>query len=257
MAVFMSLIIAFFTALIGIPASLGISTHNPECSASDFTTLMYHHIREYDDLSAEAYNISVSPKEFEEQMKYLHDNKYKVITSHDIFDNTVPCKSVMITFDDGYYDVLTQAYPIMKKYTYVWVIGIILAKVDESDYLFWSDIRKLKKSGWEIANHTWNHPNLSELSEEYIPYQIDQSKKDLEKWFNTKVHIFIYPKGRYKYKTLDQIKASGYTYAFTTQSGKTNLTESPLEFKRRDVLPGMRIEEFAKLIEASKTTAEK
>jgi len=115
----MSLIIAFFTALIGIPASLGISTNNPECSTSEFTTLMYHHVREYDILSAEARNISVSPEEFEQQMKYLHDNKYKAITSHDILNNTVPCKSVMITFDDGYYDILTQAYPIMKKYKYV------------------------------------------------------------------------------------------------------------------------------------------
>lgn len=222
---------------------------------------MYHHVREYDILSAEARNISVSPEEFEQQMKYLHDNKYKAITSHDILNNTVPCKSVMITFDDGYYDILTQAYPIMKKYKYVWIMAIILAKVDESDYLFWSDIRKLQKAGWEIASHTWHHPNLSELAEEYIPYEIDQSKKDLEKWFNTTIHIFIYPKWRYRYKTLDQIKASGYTYAFTTQYGKTNFAEKPLELKRIDVIPGMTKELFAKLVEGNpedkKTTAEK
>lgn len=68
-------------------------------------------------------------------MQFLHDNKYSIITSHDIQSGTVPCKSVMITFDDGYYDVFTGAYPIMKEYNFVGIIGVILAKIDESDYL--------------------------------------------------------------------------------------------------------------------------
>ncbi len=94
-----------------------------------------------------------------------------------------------------------------------------------------------------------------------MPYEVDQSKKDLEKWFHTQVHIFIYPKGRYTYATLDQIKTSGYNYAFTTQTGKTNLKGKLLELKRVDVIPGMTEESFAKLIEGNPenktTTAEK
>lgn len=89
-----------------------------------------------------------------------------------------------------------------------------------------------------------------------MPYQIDQSKKDLEKWFNTKVHIFIYPQGRYSYKTLDQIKASHYHYAFTTQTGKTNLAEKTLELKRIDVIPGMTHKSFAELIEGNTESKE-
>jgi len=66
--------------------------------------------------------------------------------------------------------------------------------MDEKDYLDGSDIQKLQTKGWEIASHTWNHPNLSELPKELIPYEIGQSKKDLEKWFHATVNIFIYPK---------------------------------------------------------------
>ncbi len=256
----MSFIIAFLTALLGIPASLWISSNESACRTSEFPTLLYHHIREYSSLiDEEAKNLSVSPEEFEKQMQYLHKNQFTAITSKDIIHNTVPCKSVMITFDDGYYDVYTRAYPIMKKYNYVWVIGIILAKVDESDYLFWSDIQKLQKAGWEIASHTWHHPNLSTLSEQYIPYQIGQSKKDLEKWFDTTVNIFVYPGGRYTYATLDQIKISGYQYAFTTQSGKTNLLKPHLELKRIDILPSTSLEKFKTLItgETVGTTVQK
>ena len=132
----MSILIAFFTSLLAIPASLGGSTTESVCRTSDFTTLMYHHVREYSTLDIEAQNISVSPSEFRAQMKFLYENEYNVITSRDIDEDRVPCKSVMITFDDGYYDVFTQAYPIMKEYKFTGIIGLILAKIDESDYLF-------------------------------------------------------------------------------------------------------------------------
>ncbi len=233
----MSFLITFLGSLFGL-SSFGLSTDTAACRTTEFTTLMYHHVREYDTLSPEAKNISVSPEEFKAQMEFLHENKYQAITSHNIHEGTVPCKSVMITFDDGYYDVFTHAYPIMQKYNYTWIIGVILAGIDESDYLFWSDIRKLQNAWWEIASHTWHHPNLSLLDEKYIPYQIEQSKKDLEKWFHTTVSIFIYPGGRYRFKTLDIIQSSGYKYAFTTQSGESSLTGPKLEMKRIDIPPG-------------------
>ena len=98
---------------------------------------MYHHIREYNDLGdINAKNLSVSPAEFKEQINYLTKNGYHTITSRDILKNTVPCKSIMITFDDGYYDVYKNAFPIMKDVNYIGIIGLILSKIDESDYLF-------------------------------------------------------------------------------------------------------------------------
>ncbi len=132
----MSILIAFFTSLLAIPTSLGGNTTESVCRTSEFTTLMYHHVREYSTLDIAAQNISVSPSEFRAQMKFLYENEYNVITSRDIDEDRVPCKSVMITFDDGYYDVFTQAYPIMKEYNFTGIIGLILAKIDESDYLF-------------------------------------------------------------------------------------------------------------------------
>lgn len=249
----MSTIIAFFATLFAMNSSLGIPTSEViSCQSSVFTTLMYHHVREYADLDNNARNISVSPKEFEEQMKYLHKNNYKVITSQDIENKIVPCKSVMITFDDGYYDVYNHAYPIMQQYGFRGVLGLIPAKIDESDYLFWSDIRKLLASNWEIASHTWHHTNLSTLPKENMDYEIGQSKKDLEKWFHTTVDIFIYPNGRYTDDTLREIKSSGYRYSFTTKNGMSNLLDNPLELNRIDIAPGTTIERFSELLKNEK-----
>jgi peptidoglycan/xylan/chitin deacetylase (PgdA/CDA1 family) len=89
----------------------------------------------------------------------------------------------MLIFDDGYYDAYVHALPIMQKYNYVGIIPLILAQLDESDYLTGKNVRTLQNFGWEIANHTWNHSILTEKDKTQLYYQITQSKHDLEKWF--------------------------------------------------------------------------
>jgi|GEM_PF-3022128 len=115
----MSAIIVFIASLLALPASIGIGLKEPQvCRTEEFITLMYHHVRDYEYLDTAARNISVSPQEFGAQMRFLSDNNYRVITSSEIRNGTVPCNAVMITFDDGYYDVFTEAYPIMKQYSF-------------------------------------------------------------------------------------------------------------------------------------------
>ncbi len=53
----------------------------------------------------------------------------------DMKGNTVPCKSFLITFDDGYYDIYKYAAPILKKYNYTGIMSLIPAYIDESDYI--------------------------------------------------------------------------------------------------------------------------
>ena len=54
-------------------------------------------------------------------MKYLHDNGFTTLTLDEFYDwytgkTEVPEKSVVVTFDDGYYGTYYLAYPIIKKY---------------------------------------------------------------------------------------------------------------------------------------------
>lgn len=90
----------------------------------------------------------------------------------------------MIMFDDGYYDVSTNALPIMNKYRYRGVISLILSRLDESDYLTGKNIIKMQSLDWEIANHTWDHPILMLKSESELNHQINDSRHELEKWFS-------------------------------------------------------------------------
>ena len=65
--------------------------------------------------------LTMKPANFDEQMKYLHDNDYHSITleqfdAYMLGEGDLPDRPVLITFDDGYVDNYENAYPILKKY---------------------------------------------------------------------------------------------------------------------------------------------
>lgn len=64
-------------------------------------------------------SITVSPCEFEEQIRYL-SKRYTIISLEKLVDSIkcgcIPKNSLVITFDDGYRDNYIHAYPILKKY---------------------------------------------------------------------------------------------------------------------------------------------
>ncbi len=219
------------------------------CYTSSFPTLMYHHIREYSD-DKKTNDISVSPEEFEAQIRFLSQKWYRSITPRDIHQNFVPCRSVMIMFDDGYYDVSTNALPIMNKYRYRGVISLILSRLDESDYLTGKDVIKMQNLDWEVANHTWDHPILRLKSEPELNRQINDSKRDLEKWFSIVewVRAFVYPGGFYDAQSLDALRASSHMYGFNTHHGLSDLTKSHLELNRINMLPGTTPEKLETII---------
>ena len=78
--------------------------------------LMYHSV----DEKAKETKLSVCPASFEEQMKFLSEHKYNVITLQELADTVkkgrgFPSRTVAITFDDGYENNYTCVFPVIKK----------------------------------------------------------------------------------------------------------------------------------------------
>lgn len=225
-----------------------------ECYTSEFPILMYHHIRPYTHLwNTSAQNLSVSPEEFEEQMKYFADMWWQTINTNDIKWNSVPCKTFLITFDDGYHDIYKYAAPILEKYKYTGLMSLIPAHIDESDYMSGDNIRTLLDREWEIASHTWTHPVLTRISIDNITTEVQKSKHDLEKWFWIPVKVFVYPGWFYGPETLKKVEATWYRFAFTTHTGYAKLGYKNLELKRINIPPGTTVEKLQKLLERKPT----
>ncbi len=99
---------------------IGVFDAARRVSPSVLTVLNYHRV---DDISRSGFdtfipNVSVSPEGFARQMDYVK-RYYNVITCENLNafrtgKQDLPPYPMLITFDDGYYDNYSNAYPILK-----------------------------------------------------------------------------------------------------------------------------------------------
>lgn len=89
--------------------------------AKSLTVVNYHRIGDpQTELDSFLPNISARPKDFDLQLEYLK-RWFNVVTIKDLTDwlrheKELPPYAALITFDDGYLDNYTEAYPILRKH---------------------------------------------------------------------------------------------------------------------------------------------
>lgn len=209
-------------------------------SKSNPLILMYHSIDNKKLKKLKGLRVSI--KNFEKQIAYLHKKGYKSYTLCEMIEkreNLSP-KSVVITFDDGYKDNLTNALPILQKYNFKATIFVIINRFDNDwalyrkiknanvvnhiDKLSDDDIKKLLNSGLiEIGAHTLNHKNFHSISFEEKKEEIIKSKKILEEKFHIKCKTFSYPFGIYEKGDEEIVKKAGFIGAVTTKTKRVDL----------------------------------
>ena len=59
---------------------------------------------------------NVSPEIFEEHLKIIKKYNMKTITISEYYNNNIDKNSILLTFDDGYYDNFKYVFPLLKKY---------------------------------------------------------------------------------------------------------------------------------------------
>jgi peptidoglycan/xylan/chitin deacetylase (PgdA/CDA1 family) len=219
------------------------------CTATAFTPtlhvpiLMYHYISVNPLAPGDIVRtrLSVPPAQFAQQLAYLHRAGYTTITLDDLvaalhLRTVLPHKPVILTFDDGYADFFTNAYPLLQRYKDKATIYIITRKVGTPGYLSWPELRILAASPLiTIAAHTRTHPELPALSVRQSWAELAGSKSDLETRLGIVVHHFAYPSGHYTATTLAQAAQIGYVTAVTTQPGMDERLDQLL------ILPRVRV----------------
>ena len=66
-------------------------------------------------------DLSVTPKSFKKQLAYLQQEGYESITLNDLalyltIGKPLPAKPIILTFDDGYADAYTRAFPLLQRF---------------------------------------------------------------------------------------------------------------------------------------------
>jgi peptidoglycan/xylan/chitin deacetylase (PgdA/CDA1 family) len=214
--------------------------------------LTYHYIRTVADPQADAlgFRLSVTPNDFDAQMKYLVDHNYKTINPEDLAraldtKTALPNKSILLTFDDGYMDFYTEAFPILKKYNLQASIYVVTDFMQDKQgrFLTWDQLRELEDSGLiSIGSHTQNHVNVTKHPKAEL--EITKSKQELEAFLGHKVISFVYPGGTYDDISAGYVKKAGYEIAFTTQIGTQMVPSQRNTLPRVRVSGGLPIDQF-------------
>jgi peptidoglycan/xylan/chitin deacetylase (PgdA/CDA1 family) len=167
--------------------------------------LMYHSIStNLFGLSHPYSQINTTPEMFSAQMRCLRNAGYQSVDLSEIVDglsvgaNT--SKKVVITFDNGYRDVLTEGLPIMKQCGFTSTIFLATDRVRETpmrfegvDYLAWKDVKELHSEGMKFGSRTVTHPDLRSLEPEQIDFELGYSKEIIEQKLGVAVESFSYP----------------------------------------------------------------
>ena len=183
-------------------------------------------------------SLAIDPTDFEWQMKYLVDHGYHTISTDEIYDfiegkGALPDRPVLITFDDGYVDNYTNAYPILKKYNLKATIFIVTGFVSSrKGYLTWDQLREMEQHGIMAQSHTVTHAPLPELPDERIREELVESKRTAEAELGHPIDFIAYPTGAHDLHIVSIAKAAGYRGGFTVKYGNVDRSSNVYAMER-------------------------
>lgn len=215
--------------------------------------LMYHMVSPHRP-GAKFNGLRVTPEHFEAQLAWLQREGWQFFTVSELWEqwDTLPAKSVALSFDDGYADNLHNALPLLEKYDAKATIYMVVDRHDRD----WStakkahhntgelarepklsdeELQRLVASGRiEIGSHTLTHINMRTTAADDKRRELVESRRVLQAQTGQAVASFAYPFGIYCDEDVALAREAGYTTAVTTIDGIDARTPrpDPLQLKR-------------------------
>ena len=190
--------------------------------------LMYHSV------TTDKYNkneLKISKSNLKAQLDYLKANKYNTISldqlhSHMTKRTALPTKPIIITFDDGYVDNYTIAYPLLKANKQKATVFMIANCINVKNFLTSKQLVEMDKNNFKIESHTNNHDDLSKLTYTEQVTTLKTSKIVLEKLLRKKILYVSYPYGKYNKSTPEAAFDVGFNLGVSTDNGFTSVFDN-------------------------------
>ena len=222
--------------------------------------LAYHHVKKNPDTS-----FAVSPQMLERHLSYLRDNGFQAVSLDELYaflknHGKLPPKPIMLTFDDGWENVLRNAVPLLKKYGFKASFFIYPSVICAGDTHFMSldELRNLEKEGFDVQSHTWSHLYFEKECESkpkadylnLIRKELNKSRNWLEKKLNKKIEYLAYPYGYYDNDLERCAATAGYKLMLTTSPGVNDKYAPPGKIRRQTVCREDTFRDFVDMVEA-------
>ena len=208
----------------------------------------------YHEFSAdqEATDMRIPTSKFRKQMQAISDLGIPVIDLESFLrwkrgEGQIPARSILITIDDGWKSVYTEAFPVLKEFGFPFTLYLYQNYVDGGGRALTSEmIREMQKQGASIGSHSVSHPLPSavkaqaaqgeESFESYLRTEFGQSKSFLEELFGQTITSYAYPGGYYDPAMFPIAAELGYECLFTVKPGKVQFTSENTSLPRYIIL---------------------
>ena len=214
-------------------------------SAAQYPVILtYHSISEGNS------PLKTPPALFTEQMEWLQA-KGRVAPLAEVVAalterRSLPERTVVLTFDDGFRDFYSAAAPVLHRYSLPATIflptgycGATNSWAGQPDWvskealLSWQEISELARQGFTFGGHSISHPNLTALSVEEAEREIAGSKAQIQERTAQSVDFFAYPYGRWS-PVVRNLVTRHYRGACATSAGVVQRDADPFALPRAD-----------------------
>ena len=213
-----------------ITKTFKISVYNTLVPLVPSLVLMYHEITPTPN-----FNDDVSTTNFNQQMQWLKNNGYTTISTEDLYIlQSLPQKSVILTFDDGYAGNYTNAKPILESLNlkadfFVHTDYVGTKSTTSWNKVTWDQLRIMDASPlFSVYSHTKNHLKLTEISPEQLATELIGSKQRLEMELGGLRNFLAYPLGDYNLNVINATQQAGYIMAYAV--GNKGSFNKPLQY---------------------------
>lgn len=212
------------------------------------TVLGYHDFAK----TTKATEMLMPTDKFRKQMEAIRELGLNVITLEDFLswkrgEKKITDKSVLITIDDGWKSVYTDAFPILKEFGYPFTVFLYTNYVDGGGKALTTEmIKEMQQHGCTIGSHSVSHPppaavkkeraKGSEIFSTYLKQEFGESRKLLQRKFDENVSTYAYPGGFHTGEMLPIATEFGYECLFTVLPGKTTRSTSNFTVPRYIIL---------------------
>lgn len=207
--------------------------------------LTYHSIDESGSV------ISTDAATFRGQMKILKESDFNVVSLGNLIKNfgenkSLPDKTIVLTFDDGFQNFYADAFPILAEYGFIATVFLVtnycekyndwegnLPTLERSKLMSWSEIKELHNHGIEFGAHSLSHPDFTKISLEEVERELVESKSVIEDKLGSSVETFAYPYGKFN-NDVKRLTAQNYAVACSTNLGKVKENSDFYSLERVD-----------------------
>lgn len=235
-----------------------VLTHGDERVSARFAPVYYRNrvvVLMYHALADESWGQSVLAEEdFRKQMSLLKEKPFNIIDMQQYIEfilhgEPVPDNAVLLTFDDGYEDFYTHAFPILQELSFPATNFVIVKWIDEPyglPKLTWEQMREMQQSGMSFYSHTYDahfHAPVNEAGREgpvltnrlylaesdrnetvteyraRVLRDLTKAEERLREQLDNDWGVLSFPYGAYNEDVLDLAEQAGIAVTFTIEPG--------------------------------------